>query len=309
MKADDVYAILNKKIKNVQASGGGITEYRDLSGKPQINGVTIQGELSLEDLGINNFSGNYEDLENKPDIPIIPESLPNPFPVNFKGYLSGSYDGSEKKDIYFPDAEITAESAGTPVGDIMAYMGTTPPENYLTCDGAVYNIADYPYLSQHFADNFASANFFGGDGETTFAVPDLRGELTNTSVLYCIKYRPTYFAQIRKMDNYSFEEQRVGTWVDGKPLYEKTVDFGVVGGATAGYKSVAHGIADIDTIFVFFCNATNSNSSRLFPIAQTGGALYTTAVIADREKVTINNTTNVSTFSTFVTLRYTKTTD
>lgn len=65
---------------------------------------------------------------------------------------------------------------GAPVGEIIAYMGNTPPENYLVCDGSEYNIADYYDLATHFQAEFGSANHFGGDGTTTFAVPDLRGE-------------------------------------------------------------------------------------------------------------------------------------
>ena len=72
--------------------------------------------------------------------------------------------------------EYKNKSVGTPVGEIISYMGTIVPTNYLICNGTVYQIADYPYLSQHFLDNFGAVNFFGGDGETTFAVPDLRGE-------------------------------------------------------------------------------------------------------------------------------------
>ena len=65
---------------------------------------------------------------------------------------------------------------GTPVGEIISYMGTAAPEHYLICDGTEYNVEEYPELAQHFIDNFGSASYFGGDGETTFAVPDLRGE-------------------------------------------------------------------------------------------------------------------------------------
>lgn len=72
--------------------------------------------------------------------------------------------------------EYKNKSVGTPVGEIISYMGTIVPENYLICDGTVYQISDYPILAQHIADNFGSKNFFGGDGITTFAVPDLRGE-------------------------------------------------------------------------------------------------------------------------------------
>ena len=63
-----------------------------------------------------------------------------------------------------------------PIGTIISYMGTTAPQDYLICDGTTYNIADYKQLSDFFAAQFGSANFFGGDGVTTFKVPDLRGE-------------------------------------------------------------------------------------------------------------------------------------
>lgn len=65
---------------------------------------------------------------------------------------------------------------GTPVGTVISYMGKIPPEGYLTCDGAVYNVALYPELVKHIRENFGSINFFGGDGTATFGVPDLRGE-------------------------------------------------------------------------------------------------------------------------------------
>ena len=55
-------------------------------------------------------------------------------------------------------------------------MGTIAPDGYLKCDGATYNIEDYPLLAKHFEDNFGTKNNFGGDGINTFAVPDLQGE-------------------------------------------------------------------------------------------------------------------------------------
>lgn len=61
-----------------------------------------------------------------------------------------------------------------PIGTVISYMGLTAPKDYLACDGAEYNIADYPSLASHFQQQFGSSNHFGGDGETTFAVPDMR---------------------------------------------------------------------------------------------------------------------------------------
>jgi microcystin-dependent protein len=63
-----------------------------------------------------------------------------------------------------------------PVGNIISFMGTIAPSGYLVCDGAEVNIADYPNLATHFETQFGSKNYFGGDGATTFAVPDLRNE-------------------------------------------------------------------------------------------------------------------------------------
>lgn len=64
----------------------------------------------------------------------------------------------------------------TPVGNIISYMGNNVPRHYLACDGTIYNIGDYPALEAHFVEEFGSVNYFGGNGTTTWAVPDLQGE-------------------------------------------------------------------------------------------------------------------------------------
>ena len=221
------------------------------------------------------------------------------------------------KDFYGqirPYLNGTAHGGFTPIGTVISLMGKTAPANYLICDGTVYNIVDYPELAAYFAGQFNSSNFFGGDGTTTFAVPDLRGEFlrgsgtnshtnatmqakegsgasvgvhqdstvipplntwtdgslgniswgkqivnpnwdaisgvntnvmyvngtqttgnkqtgvttrpTNTSVLYCIATKNIF------MDagcNYSEDEQVVGTWINGKPIYQRTFTGTVTG--------------------------------------------------------------------------------
>lgn len=51
------------KMGNMQVScgGGGVSDYNDLNGKPQINGVTLQGDMTLEDLGINGAIYSYDE--------------------------------------------------------------------------------------------------------------------------------------------------------------------------------------------------------------------------------------------------------
>ena len=74
-----------------------------------------------------------------------------------------------------PEAVRSIPSGGgNPLGTVISFMGLTAPAGYLVCDGAEHRIADYPRLAAFFAEQFGTANHFGGDGESTFAVPDLR---------------------------------------------------------------------------------------------------------------------------------------
>lgn len=63
-----------------------------------------------------------------------------------------------------------------PTGNIISFMGTKAPNGYLVCDGAELEISKYAKLAAHFEEQFGTKNHFGGNGTTTFAVPDLRNE-------------------------------------------------------------------------------------------------------------------------------------
>ena len=79
-------------------------------------------------------------------------------------------------DAIYPYLSSKPATGFTPVGTVISVMATSAPEFYLACDGAEHAIVEYPDLADHFEKNFGSKNFFGGNGTTTFAVPDLRGE-------------------------------------------------------------------------------------------------------------------------------------
>ena len=186
-----------------------------------------------------------------------------------------------------------------PIGKMGMFDAIVAPQGWLIADGSEYNIDDYPELATHIASTHGSMYYYGGNGTTTFAVPDWQGEFfrasgtnshtnqgdganvgvhqdgteipqivggsgkiyisdtnsqngikkpdsmisnasyvggasgtsglasyafnttrpTNTSLLCCIKATP-------QGHQYSEKEQIVGTWIDGKPLYQKTFDFG-----------------------------------------------------------------------------------
>ena len=288
----------------------------------------------------------------------------------------------------------------TPVGHIIPYMGNNAPKHYLICDGGEYNIVDYPYLAQHFTDEFGSVNYFGGDGTTTFAVPDLRGEFlrgtgvnshanqgsgatvgehqdgtdipviaqyiandtaylytpgrkteryphemdsvliegytgfntvrseraeqgnnttdirretittrpTNTSVLYCIKYEPTYFMKnTYSADSvYSTDEMIIGRWIDGKPLYRKVIQ----GNITSKNQSLFVVNANVETM-ISIRGYDFSNGIYYFPFNYTQDGSTQKAVFYKKDTDTIEFRSNSSgSGEVFVViLEYTKTTD
>lgn len=344
LKSTDIWYKIGK---NQAAGGSGVSDYNDLNGKPQINGVTLQGNVTLEDLGI---------------------------------------------------AEIMNESAGTPVGEIISYMGNTVPANYLACDGSEYNISEYQELANHFIKEFGSVNYFGGDGETTFAVPDLRGEFlrgsgknshtnqgsgtsvgrhqdgtghvrveigadnilyspgkgfnrvyknqdteynldtvsgrnsiqlattdsivqqreyytsrpTNTSVLYCIKYKSTHSMQVEDAKIYSDQEKIVGKWIDGKVLYQKTIYLDSLPGinddtVNGSYnKNIPTDIMDPDVIFVKEGFYVENGIVRHFPEASVSGVEYNVDCYIIGKTLVIRTLIDKSAASGYVTVCYTK---
>ncbi len=97
-------------------------------------------------------------------------------PVQNPERVATKQDLKDFYDIIFPYLGGNAEAGFTPIGTIIAVMGNSAPTNYLACNGQVVNIADYPELANYFLAQFGSRNKFGGDGTTTFGIPDLRGE-------------------------------------------------------------------------------------------------------------------------------------
>ena len=71
--------------------------------------------------------------------------------------------------------QVSSEDSA-PIGNIISFMGTKAPNGYLVCDGTELEISKYAKLAAHFEEQFGTKNHFGGDGTTTFAIPDLRNE-------------------------------------------------------------------------------------------------------------------------------------
>ena len=73
---------------------------------------------------------------------------------------------------------IVGRAQGDPggfIGEHRAGEWATPPHPaWVLANGATLNIADYPKLAAHYAATYGTSNHHGGNGTTTFAVPDTR---------------------------------------------------------------------------------------------------------------------------------------
>lgn len=69
--------------------------------------------------------------------------------------------------------EYIQTSGITPIGTLIAFLGNVPPDGFLVCDGSTHNIIDYPEFADFLNVQFGAIDQFGGDGITTFGVPDL----------------------------------------------------------------------------------------------------------------------------------------
>ena len=108
---------------------------------------------------------------------------------------------------------------------------------------------------------------------------------------------------------YSTDEKMIGWWIDGEPLYRKTVDCGALPNGTT--KMVPHGILDIGFCTRVFGTSFNTEGNISLTIPHSAGnAQSDVALYVQGENIVIYAGMNRSAFNpTRVTIEYTKTTD
>lgn len=110
---------------------------------------------------------------------------------------------------------------------------------------------------------------------------------------------------IDAISNYSTNEVDTGaTWVDGKKIYKKTINFGTLPDNTS--KNVAHGISNIGYIVKLEGVSTNSARWLPLPLASPAAASTNIMLTADSTNVTIATGLDRTSDSAYVTLYYTK---
>ena len=107
---------------------------------------------------------------------------------------------------------------------------------------------------------------------------------------------------------YSTNETVIGTWIDGKPIYRKVIDFGAL--PKTSTKSMPHGISNIDKFIRVYgtANRVDTGDGRVMPYAVSSDA-GSIELYQNKTTITVTTTNDRSPYKAYVILEYTKTTD
>lgn len=226
-------------------------------------------------------------------------------------YVDGSPDGTAE-DVDNPSAcgiiSVKGTAAASPVEP-----SDSDIRDAITADGASGSTAYYTVL--------ASVTIASGVTEITSAMinSDFKSELviiagalaqgsvtTSTINDGAVTAEKIDFSTLA-FGNYSTTEQDTGfTWIDGKTIYKKTINFGALPNSTA--KNVAHGISNLGMFVKVDALAVHPNSTTLLlPYATpVDYAAYNVACSVNSTEITITTNANRVDFTGYVTLYYTK---
>ena len=107
-------------------------------------------------------------------------------------------------------------------------------------------------------------------------------------------------------NDYSTNETIVGSWIDGKPLYQKTIDCGAFPNSSS--KQVNHNISNIDKIVCSKGDAFSSTSGDAVSTPYYDGTNLVRATV-NKTRINLTSNFNASSYNCYFTMKYTKTTD
>lgn len=215
-------------------------------------------------------------------------------------------------------AGVGVHQDGTEFNDVYMYTN----ESFAAISGNNAGAVHYPIKSDFEISNTSGgynvkvSNNANGSGYTVHT-----SRPTNTSVLYCIAYKDTivdldFFnyggARFSKSNMYDTNEKVIGKWINGKPLYQKTVE--IEAESTTGMKTYTFAIPDVDKIWIDLSSSFQINPNTGYIQALTN--VWDTNSTGGWELSHTITNVNLMWYRkmwqddiAYITLRYTKTTD
>jgi len=128
---------------------------------------------------------------------------------------------------------------------------------------------------------------------------NIQFELGSTATTY------TPYKAFENQEIYSLGERKIGTWIDGKPIYRKVVGIGSLPNNTS--KGVEHNISNLGYVVSVSGPVTNGSAYRFINSASTNSSVGIIEGFADATYIYIRDNANLSDYSGYAILEYTKT--
>lgn len=139
----------------------------------------------------------------------------------------------------------------------------------------------------------------------------VNGEIIGTTNEYSSSTTESYSCgYINDLQTYSTTETRVGTWINGKPIYRKVINYGNL--PNSSYNQVLHNIDNLSQ-FTKVEAIAKTQAGYYYPLNMHGTSdMFSNNIVmfrVDDTKIQISTTADYSTQTAIVILEYTKTTD
>lgn len=235
-------------------------------------------------------------------------------------------------------ANVGVHQDGTKIPYFQLENYTTPKMSFLALDSN-HQTSYISNSDKNLKGDTTRIDITGSSGTTPdpYNIQSYTSRPTNTSVTYIIAYRNAYIdlaldsfpidisnptdGQLLMYDatagrwvngggvmhEYSTNEHVVGTWIDGKPIYEKTIFCGAL--PNSSQKNVNHNIINLDRIVSINAIGKNPASLGQVPLPYVQSEVFDSIFFTDSQIVLISATNRSAVTETYVTIQYTKTTD
>ena len=275
------------------------TNYYDktqLYTKTETNGLLSQ-KANTSSLANVAFSGSYTDLNNTPDIPDVSDYYTK----------EQTYSQSEVNTLLGQKSDTSSLSAVATSGDYSDLLNKpTIPAAQVQADWSQADNTQVDYIKNKPTIPAAQVN---ADWNASSGVAEILNKPTVAEYgtdLPMSSTDPDKVAdRITALETYSTTETVVGKWIDGRTLYQKTIDCGNLPNNSS--KNVNHYISNISEVVSIEAVAHQTSPSVSYlPIPFIGANNYV-AITVSNVDIYLADNADRSAYTCYVTLKYTKT--
>lgn len=198
-------------------------------------------------------------------------------------------------------------SIGATVSTVVDFEGWFVKDGmyYKMFDGAPNTAQPANYMRLRVTNNAFSTS----SDRNKIRITNTTADWANLSGYVTVKYTKTTDSansfKYGDPNEYSTTEKIVGTWIDGKTLYQKTINTGALPNNTQ--KTVSHGLTGTYRIVSIEGIALNTTNGIYTPMVRSNGANNFAEAIVEGSNIRIETTFNGTSFTnSYVTLKYTK---